>query len=70
MRLYKLGLPSRFDAFQYAYEIENSVGEFHFELFMTTIPDSSVMKIFQKLNGEDVNHAKRIKLYMIEHGIS
>ena len=66
---YRLVPPSRLDAFQDAYEIENSVGEFHFELLMTTIPESSVTKIFQKLNGDDVNHATRIKSYILEKGV-
>ena len=66
---YKLVSPTRLEAFQYGFEMENSVAEFHFELFMTTAPESPVMKIFQKLNGDDLNHAIRIKNYMIENGI-
>jgi len=61
---YKLIPPSRLEAFKYGFELENSVGEFHFELFMTTEPDSPVGKIFQKLNGDDINHATRIDNYM------
>jgi hypothetical protein len=61
---FKTKTPSRYDAFFYAYELENSVGEFHYELFMNKNPESNVEKIFQKLNGEDKNHARRIQSYM------
>jgi hypothetical protein len=61
---YKLNSPSRFEAFSYAYEIENSAGELHYELFMNENPVSNVEKIFQRLNGEDKNHALRIDNYM------
>jgi len=66
---YKLVLPARIEAFKYALELENSIGEAHFEIFMTTSPDSSVMKIFQKLNGDDINHTKRIEKYMKDNEI-
>ena len=61
--------PTRLEAFKYGFELENSVGEFHFELFMTTEPDSPVGKIFQKLNGDDINHAIRIDNYMKNNNI-
>ena len=61
---YKLVPPTRLEAFTNGLELENSVGESHFELFMTSVADSPVVKIFQKLNGEDKNHAKRIESYM------
>ena len=66
---YKSVPPSRSEAFKYAYELENSVGESHFEIFMTSVPDSPVLKIFQKLNGDDLNHAKRISKYVKDNGI-
>ena len=61
--------PTRQEAFQCGYELENSVGEFHFELFMTGLPDSPVKKIFQRLNGDDINHAARIEAYRKENAI-
>lgn len=61
---YKTDAPSRFEAFYYAYELENSAGEAHYEMFMNENPVSNVEKIFQKLNGEDKNHALRIANYM------
>lgn len=65
----KLVSPTRLEAFKLAFELENSVGESHFEIFMTSVPDSPVVKIFQKLNGEDKNHAMRIENYMKINGI-
>jgi len=61
---YKLVSPSRLEAFKYGYELENSIGEFHFELFMTSAQNSQMVNIFQKLNGDDVNHANRVANYM------
>lgn len=66
---YKLIPPTRIEAFKYGFELENSIGEFHFELFMTQKPNSSVLKIFQKLNGDDINHAIRIDSYMKDNCI-
>lgn len=66
---YKSVPPSQSEAFEYAYELENSIGESHFEIFMTSVPDSPVLKIFQKLNGDDLNHAQRIEKYMKDNGI-
>ena len=62
--------PSRIQAFELAFEIENSIGESHFELLMTVKPNSTVLKIMQKLNGDDVNHAKRMVQYMKENDLT
>ena len=67
---YKLNPPTRFEAFKYGFELENSIGELHFELFMTAVPNSPVFKIFQKLNGDDKNHAIRIINYMKNNSIN
>ena len=67
---FKLGSPTRSEALKLAYELENSIGESHFELFMTAKSSSMAVKILQKLNGDDINHAKRIVNYMKENGIS
>jgi len=61
---YKMDPPSRYEAFSYAYELENSAGEAHYEMFMNENPTSNVERIFQKLNGDDKNHAHRIANYM------
>ena len=69
MEQYKLNPPTRHEAFQYGLELENSAGESHFEQFMTSVPNSPVLKIFQKLNGDDINHALRMENYMKTNGL-
>jgi len=66
---YKTYSPTRPEALKLAYELENSIGEFHFEVIMTAKADSIVMQILQKLNGDDINHAKRLETYMTETGV-
>ncbi len=61
---YKLIPPTRLEAFKFGLELENSAGESHFEAFMTEEPTSQMEKIFQKLNGDDLNHAIRMEKYM------
>ena len=61
---YKMNTPSRYEAFNYAHELEISAGEAHYEMFMNENPGSNVEKVFQKLNGQDKNHAHRIIDYM------
>jgi hypothetical protein len=69
IEIFKFGSSTRAEAFKLAYELENSIGEFHFELFMTGKSNSMVVKILQKLNGDDINHAQRIETYVKEYGI-
>jgi len=66
---FRSGTQTRADAFRLASNIENSIGESHFELFMTSQPNSTVMKIMQKLNGDDINHGKRMAKYMTDNNI-
>lgn len=66
---YKMVSPTRAEAFKYGLELENSAGEFHFQFFMTSESNSQMTKIFQKLNGDDVNHAKRMANYMKDNKI-
>jgi len=66
---FKIESPNRENAFQLAFEIENSIGESHFELFMTSKTNSVLVRIMQKLNGDDINHARRMTKYMIDNGI-
>jgi hypothetical protein len=61
---YKLIPPTRLEAFKFGMELENSAGESHFEAFMTEEPTSQMERIFQKLNGDDKNHAIRMARYM------
>jgi len=68
--LYKTIPPTRSEAFNYGFELENSAGESHYEFFMTSELISEPMgKVFQKLNGDDINHAKRIEKYRRENNI-
>ena len=67
---FKIESPLREEAFKLAFELENSIGESHFELFMTSNPNSVVVKIMQKLNGDDVHHANRMMKYMNDQGIT
>ena len=62
--------PERVRAFQLALQIEISAGELHFDNFMKNAPESPVTEIFRKLNGDDVNHANRIRDYMKDHQIA
>jgi len=61
--------PDRSKAFQFAFRIENSAGELHYNSFMVHASDSPVGEIFKKLNGLDVDHAVRVRKYMIENQI-
>ncbi len=62
---YKVNPPTRLEALKFAVGLENSAGESHFEIFMTSKPDSTLVKILQKLNGDDINHANRINNYIL-----
>ena len=62
-------LPSRETAFNLALKIELSAAEIHFQNTMTKQTDSEVLKLFQRLNQDDKDHAKRIQAYMKEKGI-
>jgi hypothetical protein len=66
---FKIDPPSRLSALKFASELENSIGESHFEIFMTAKPNSTLVKVLQKLNGDDINHAKRVESYIRENGI-
>ena len=61
--------PDRIGAFQFAFDVENSAGEQHYESFMKYGADSRLKSLFLKLNGDDINHAERIRQYMIKHQI-
>lgn len=61
--------PDRNRAFQIAYEVENSAGELHYNNYMNQDAESRLSSIFRKLNGDDLNHADRIREYMRLHRI-
>ncbi len=62
--------PSRQEAFNIAFEIENMAGELHFQEFMERNSSTEIARIFKELNKDDKDHAARIRDYMEEHGIS
>jgi len=61
--------PSRELAFNTALDIELSAGELHFQNFQNKVHPSSFENIFQQLNGDDKDHAKRIRSYMRNNDI-
>jgi hypothetical protein len=61
--------PSRQDAFNAALLLEESAAELHFQKFMSKEAESKIDEIFQQLNMDDRNHAKRIRSYMEDHGM-
>jgi hypothetical protein len=60
---------SREEAFNIALEVEQSADEFHFQEFMASDAHSKIDEVFIQLNGDDKDHARRIGLYMTNHGI-
>jgi len=61
--------PLRQEAFNIAFEIENSAGELHFQNFMNKETNLKIDDIFKRLNKDDKDHALRISSYMEKHGI-
>ena len=61
--------PSREVAFNVALKTEMSASEIHFQRAMTKSTDSEIMQLFQTLNQDDKDHARRIRAYMKEKGI-
>ncbi len=61
--------PSREIAFNVALDLEESAGEAHFQDAMEQAPSSTLLEVFQMLNGEDKEHANRIRTHMRDNGI-
>jgi len=70
IKKYEETSPSREEAFNIAFKIENSAGELHFQKFMDKEGNSKTDQIFKELNKDDKEHAMRIRCYMEKHGIS
>ena len=70
LQKYAVEPPSRETAFNVALKMEMSAGEIHFQQTMTRAADSKVLAMFQKLNQDDKDHAKRIRAYMEENQIA
>ena len=64
-----LNPPSREEAFMTAYDLEQSIGELHYQEFMNRKSCSLSDELFKQLNQEDKDHADRIKTYMLAHGM-
>lgn len=69
IKKFRVNPPSREEAFNIAFSIENSAGELRFQRFMDKEANSEIDDIFQKLNKYDKDHAKRISSYMKRKGI-
>lgn len=61
--------PDRNRAFQFAFKMEQAAGELHYENFMRFATESRLTAVFRKLNGEDINHAERLRKYMTDYNI-
>jgi hypothetical protein len=56
-------IPNRNEAFEFAYSIEKSSGEVHFQETATKKDPDEITRIFIRLNGMDLYHANRILEY-------
>ncbi len=64
LKKFKSNPPSREEAFNTAYSLENSAAELHFQNFMDKEANSKLDTIFKQLNNDDKDHAMRIRVYM------
>ncbi len=67
---YTANPPTRGEALQAAHDLEQSVGEIHYQEFMTRKSCSLSDELFKQLNMEDKDHADRIQSYMQANGFS
>ena len=67
---YRKSRPTREEAFNAALSLEETAGELHFQGFMTGNAHDKISQVFKQLNGEDKDHARRLREYMDESGIS
>ena len=67
---YKHVPPSRQEARKIAYELETSVGEVHYQEFMSRKNCSLSDELFRQLNLRDKDHADRIEAYAAAHGMT
>ena len=52
---------SKFDAYQFAFEIENSSYELYYQNAISLQSNSEIMNIYSTLNKGDKNHGERIQ---------
>ncbi|MDP6925187.1 MAG: hypothetical protein R2568_08465 [Candidatus Scalindua sp.] len=67
---YASNTPSEEEAFNIALELEQSGGEIHYQTFMEKGKAETISRVFEKLNGDDKDHANRICTYMNNHDIN
>jgi len=67
--LYQAQKPNIETAVNTALWLELSAGELHYQHVMTNQSASNIVEVFQKLNGDDKDHAERIKIFMQKKGI-
>ncbi len=67
---YKTNPPTREEAFRIAIMLEESAAETHFQEAISAQSDNPLIQILQRLNGDDKDHAARIRNYCIENKIN
>ncbi len=55
--------PTQNIAYKIAIKLENSKVEKNYQKFMNKLPDNELAKVFHMLNGEEMDHLKRIQEY-------
>jgi hypothetical protein len=58
---YRENAPKKEEAYQYAYNLENSSYELRFQRIVDSKSESEDFKRLKKLNNDDKDHAERIK---------
>ena len=58
------------EALRLALRLEDSAGESHFQLVMENEADTPAAKLFQKLNEDDKDHSRRIRMYAERRGLN
>ncbi len=66
---YKRTPISREDTFIIALKLENTAAEKHYQRFMEKKTSSKLDALFQELNYDEIDHAKRISSYIKKHEI-
>ncbi len=64
---YKQNIPSKKEAYEYAFNLENSAYELHYQKLVTSDSSDISIRTFQKLNGDDKDHADRIRKLIDSH---
>ncbi len=68
IKKYKTNSPPIKEAYEFAYNIENSSYELHYQNQLEK-KSTSLMEMFKRLNSFDKNHAERIDMLIKEKGI-